>query len=74
MNYKLLKNNMFMIVLSQNDLFGSKPEENENEFGDFVGYQGGNGGSGSGASQAQAQPKVQDLFDINDSMFVFIHE
>ena len=55
-------------------MFGSKPEENENEFGDFVGYQGGNGGSGSGASQAQTQPKVQDLFDINDSMFVFIHE
>jgi hypothetical protein len=63
MSYKLLKNKMFMIVLS-------KPEENENEFGEFVGYQGG---SGSGASQAQTQPKVQDLFDINDSMFVFIH-
>lgn len=53
-------------INKKNDLFGSKPEENENEFGDFVGYQGGNGGSG--ASQAQAQPKVQDLFDINDSI------
>lgn len=49
-------------------MFGSKPEENENEFGDFVSYQGGNGGN---QVQAQAQPKVQDLFDINDSMFVF---